>query len=155
LCSLLGGRFAAELFATTLDAYLLLGHQRDDPDDTATADGRPATRAAAEARLARMLCADLETSTEDERRFVAETAANRQLDLIGQALVQVAGRLPGPPRTVVVSGSGEFLATLALNLRTGFADCATVRLSDLLGPEVSGAACAYALAVLAREGRHG
>src|SRR5439155_5620344 len=123
----------------------------EDPNDHDTADGRPATRPAAEARLARMLCADVETCSADDRRLVAETAANRQLDLIGHALVQVANRLPGPPRTVVLAGSGEFLAALALSLRASFPDCATVALSEVLGPEVSRLACAYAVAVLARD----
>ncbi len=49
---------AAELFATTLDVCLLLGHLPEDPSDSNTADGRPAIRANALARLARMLCAD-------------------------------------------------------------------------------------------------
>src|SRR5262249_6004559 len=59
-----GGQGAAEWSATPLDASLILGPVAEAPDDRNTADGRPATRAAAPARLARMLCADLETSTE-------------------------------------------------------------------------------------------
>ena len=37
---------AAELFATTHDVYLTLGALPEKPDDTDTADGRPATREA-------------------------------------------------------------------------------------------------------------
>ena len=53
------GDGAAELFATSLDLFLLIGWNEDDPNDCDTADGRPATRAQAHLRLARMLCADL------------------------------------------------------------------------------------------------
>src|SRR5262249_41491473 len=63
LCALMGGEGAAELFATTLDVYLVLGLIAEDAVDCRTADGRPATRVAAHGRLARMLCADTETLT--------------------------------------------------------------------------------------------
>ena len=49
---------AHELFATTRDAYLILGELAEDPAATDTADGRPATRTAAHDRLARAICAD-------------------------------------------------------------------------------------------------
>ena len=49
---------AAELFATTADAYLLLGDLPEEPTNLDTADGRPRTRSAAHARIARMFCAD-------------------------------------------------------------------------------------------------
>ena len=49
---------AKELFATTWDAYLLLGELPEEPLSLHTADGRPATRACAADRLARMILAD-------------------------------------------------------------------------------------------------
>jgi probable H4MPT-linked C1 transfer pathway protein len=151
LCALVGGHGAAELFATTLDVYLILGRIAEDPDDRNTADGRPATRAAAHARLARMLCADLETSTEDQRRRLAERALVRQVLLLGSALKSAAWQLPGPPRTVVLAGEGEFLALVALQEQDPFPPCYGVRLSLGLGAEASRAACAHAVAVLAAE----
>jgi probable H4MPT-linked C1 transfer pathway protein len=150
LCALAGGSVAAELFATTLDAYLVLGEVPDDPSDTDTADGRPGTRAAAHARLARMLGADLETSTEDERLALARRAAAVQTARLVDALERVAGRLPAPPRTAVLSGSGEFLAARVLAASSA-AGCATVSLREKLGQGVSAAACAYAVAVLRAE----
>jgi probable H4MPT-linked C1 transfer pathway protein len=149
LCALLGMGGAAELFATTLDVFLVLGDIAEDSTDTATADGRPATRAAAHARLARMLCADLETSTEEERRKLAEHVLLRQVYALTFAVEHVARRLPGPPQTVVIAGSGEFLAELVLREQKGFPPCRAVSLARTLGPEVSRAACAYAVAVLA------
>jgi probable H4MPT-linked C1 transfer pathway protein len=155
LCALLGGEAAAELFATTLDVFLLLGLLPEDATDTDTADGRPATRAAAEARLARMLCADLETSTATQRRKLAERALLRQTMLLHSAVKHVAGKLAQPLQTVLLSGSGERLAELALRdpLDSRGAPLAgkLVSLGRELGPKSSAAACAHALAVLAVE----
>src|SRR5262249_1880712 len=41
LCALTGADGVGELFATTLDVYLVLGAVHEDPADTDTADGRP------------------------------------------------------------------------------------------------------------------
>ncbi len=149
LCALLGDQVAAEVFATTHDAYLVLGDAPEDPADTETADGRPATRALAHARLARMLCADLETSTEDERTDLAKRAAARQVELVASAMACVAGRLGGPPRTVILAGSGERLAAAAL-AATGWTT-EVVSLRERTNAEVSAAACAFAVALLAAE----
>jgi probable H4MPT-linked C1 transfer pathway protein len=150
LCALLGGA-AAEWFATTLDAYLVLGSLPENADDLGTADGRPATRPAAHARLARMLCADIETCSEDETRKLALRASQRQIHLLHKALEHVAAALPGPLQTVVLAGSGEFLARALLKMHPVSSGTRVVSLEELLGPEISQAACAYALAVLAAE----
>ncbi|HYT89715.1 MAG TPA: hydantoinase/oxoprolinase family protein [Gemmataceae bacterium] len=150
LCALLGGGAAAELFATTLDVCLILEALPEDPSDRATADGRPATRAAAHARLARMLCADAETCTPAETRKLAERALLKQVHLLTSALRQVSERLPGL-QTVILAGSGEFLARTALAEQEHFPLSKIVSLTEQLGPEISQAACAYALAVLASE----
>ena len=71
LCTLLGLSAAAELFATTLDVCLLLELVAENAGDRDTADGRPATRAAANARLAHMLCGDGATITAAETRVLA------------------------------------------------------------------------------------
>src|SRR5262245_64522603 len=66
LCALLGVHHAAEFFATTGDLFLVLAFSPEEPANCDTADGRPATKAAAAARLARMLGGDAETcSTQD------------------------------------------------------------------------------------------
>src|SRR5262249_413708 len=66
VCGLLGPSVSAEFFATTLDVYLLLGQVAEDETDYGTADGRPATRLFAHARLARMLGGDGETCEREE-----------------------------------------------------------------------------------------
>jgi probable H4MPT-linked C1 transfer pathway protein len=151
LCAVLGTYGAAEFFATTLDAYLILEAIPENAGDCRTADGRPATKAAAHARLARMLCADLETSTADERRRMAERVLLRQVHALDSAIQTVAARLPGVPQTVLLAGEGEFLATSALQEQKTFPPCRAVVLSAELGPAISQAACAYAVAMLAKE----
>jgi probable H4MPT-linked C1 transfer pathway protein len=155
VCALLDGHGAAEFFATTLDVYLLLGQLAEGPADCGTADGRPATRAAAHNRLARMLCGDGETVSGALTVALASRARRRQLELIGAAVRQAATRLSAPPAALVLAGSGEFLARLALDTLEEFAGVPVLSLAERLGPALSAAACAHAVAVLVTEGRHG
>lgn len=151
LCAILGDEAAAELFATTLDVYLVFDVLPEDAADCRTADGRPATRAAAHARLARMLCADLETCSEEERKDLCLKVLNKQKHTIGTAVARVANHLAALPQAVIVAGSGEWLGRAALRGIPALAPAWEVRLAVELGPEVSHAACAHALAVLAAE----
>jgi probable H4MPT-linked C1 transfer pathway protein len=152
LCAVLGLEAAAELFATTLDACLLLGAIPPDAADRNTADGRPATAAAAHARIARMLCADLETSTPEQRMELARRVVFKQVFRLTEAVERVAARLGGPPAEVLLAGEGEFLARTVLKEQRAFPPCATISLAAKLGAAASRAACAYAVAVLAAEG---
>ncbi len=103
LCAFVGFRIAAELFATTLDAYLLLGYIPEDAMDANTADGRPATKAYAEARIARMFCADVETSTAEDRREGFKLS-----DAESQLHVQASGgTLAGQAANSAVRGRGR------------------------------------------------
>ena len=149
LCAVLGGGVAAEFFATTLDVNLVLEQFAEDPTDNNTADGRPATRAAAHARLARMVCADAETKSLEETVKLAERALLRQVYQLTMAFDHVSRSLPVPPRIVVLAGEGEFLARLVLGQQNSFRNGKAISLSETLGPEKSRSACAYALTVLA------
>jgi probable H4MPT-linked C1 transfer pathway protein len=153
VCALLQKEVAAELFATTLDAYLVLGEIPEE-DSTDTADGRPATVEHAHGRLARMLCRDRETCTPAETRRLAGQASRAQRRLLARAVRRVARVLGAEPRTVILAGSGEFLARQVVREDLGWSR-RLVSLARRLGPELSRAACAYAVAVLAAEGRHG
>ena len=101
-----------------------------------------------------MLCGDGETIAEADTLSLARRAFEKQVQLIGAAVCQVAQRLPAPPTAVVLAGSGEFLARLVLQRLANFPDLSLVTLAQQLGPELSAAACAHAVAVLAAEGRH-
>lgn len=142
-------RPAAEWFATTRDVYLLLGDLPEDALDCDTADGRPATRAFAHARMARLLCADIETVSIEDAVALAQQARQGQVTALHEGLLKVQESLPRVPRTIVLSGTGEFLAREVVH-SCGW-PCEIVSLAKELGPEVSRAACAYALAVLAAE----
>jgi probable H4MPT-linked C1 transfer pathway protein len=152
LCALLGDG-AAELFATTHDVYLVMKAVAEDPADCDTADGRPATRAAAHRRLARMLCADLESSTQRECEDLARMANLRLVYSIASAAQHVAERLPGPVRTVIAAGSGEFIVPMVLAYDTinKLCDAPPISLEEQLGEGTSASACASAVAVLCSE----
>ena len=140
---------AAELFATSWDVYLTLGDMVEGPAHAETADGRPATREAARSRLARMVCADESMFDADDARQFALAVEKAQLGKLGVAAQQVLRRMPAAPRRIVISGAGEFLARkLIAKLRL---DCGVVSLSEQLGEQISHAACAHAVAVLAAE----
>jgi probable H4MPT-linked C1 transfer pathway protein len=151
VCALLGPEGMAELFATTLDVYLLLGRIYEDPSDRDTADGRPATQKFAHARLARMLGGDSEITSEAETMHLAELIAARQADLIRAACRDVASRIPDRPKVIITAGSGEFLADAIIDPVHGWQDVTMMSLSRRLGPEISRAASAFAVAVLATE----
>jgi probable H4MPT-linked C1 transfer pathway protein len=151
VCALLGSDGMAELFATTLDVYLVLGKIAEDSNNRDTADGRPATADYARARLARMLGGDGEITSREESLHLAELIASRQADLIRRACRDVASRLPDRPATIIRAGSGEFLADAIIDPVHGWQDVTIQSLSDKLGPEISRAAGAYAVASLATE----
>ena len=140
---------AAEFFATTADAYLLLDQLPEKEDVMSAADGRPTTKHFARERLARMFCADGATFNESDALVAAAAIRDMQLKQLQGALCNVLTSMQRPADECVVSGTGEFLARLVANnvCDTG----AVISLSELLGPAISQAAPAYALAVLAAE----
>lgn len=134
----------AELFATTHDVYLTLGSLPEDPDNLDTADGRPATAEGARDRLARMVGADREGFTADDAKALAKAADEALLLRLVESADRVCRTVGERPGTVVVSGSGEFLARRVGDrlVRTGGQ---TVELGSFWGAEGSTAACARAL----------
>src|SRR5690606_11854254 len=151
LCALMGPRGMAEFFATTLDVYLLLGLLPEDGGDLGTADRRPATAACAHARLARMLGGDGETIAAAETRRLAAELFGQERSRLAGAMAEVASRLPEPPRSVILAGSGEFLAREAVAACPALAGAEVIRLSERWGEPASVAACAFALASLGEE----
>jgi len=144
---------AEEVFATTWDVYLLLGDRPEEPASTHTADGRPATKEWARDRIARSICADRTMVNLEDAVGMAQCVADAQRERIAEALEKVFGRLPSRPAGVVVSGSGEFLARRVLHKVKN--DAPVVSLAEKLGSDLSRAATAHALAVLAAETQGG
>jgi hypothetical protein len=142
-------RVAAELFATTRDVYLWLRDLPDQPDDGDTADGRPATREHAAARLARVVCADRTMLNDDAITEIARQAADAQRAELMRALSQVETSLGQRAAVIITAGSGEFLARRIVERL--HKPPRLVSIGKQHGPEISSAACAYALAVIASE----
>ena len=135
----------SEFFATTADVFVLTGDLPEAPDCLDTPDTRPLTRAFAAARLLRMIGADTEMSTLENAVKLAHSFHDRMLGRLERSLRQVMGG--GLPEHVLVSGSGEFFARkLALWL-----EIEPIPVSEILGFDVSAAACAHALVRLADE----
>ncbi|MBS0205514.1 MAG: H4MPT-linked C1 transfer pathway protein [Planctomycetes bacterium] len=139
---------AAELFATTLDVYLLLGDIPEDEHDLETANGKPATRTAAHDRIARLLCGDREDVSEAEAVQVARFLADVQRQRLAGALERILQRLTSPCETVIVSGSGSFLARRLVAQNRRLASANVISLDEILSPGIAEAACAYAVARL-------
>ncbi|WP_422925284.1 hydantoinase/oxoprolinase family protein [Singulisphaera sp. PoT] len=141
---------AAEFFATTQDVYLTLGSIPPDPKDSATADGRPATLAAARHRLARMVGADNDGFSEADALAFSRAADECLLSRLQAAVDRACLGTVGRPRSAVVSGSGEFLAR-DLARRILEPGGTIIGLREAWGAVASVAGCAYALLALARE----
>ena len=107
-------RVAAEHFAIAADAHLWLGHIEAGDYSCDTPDGRGRSREEAAARLARMVCADLDTLTSNDVTIIADAVARAQVQHIAGAIRQVRRRLGSrSPRDAIIVGRGAFLATCA------------------------------------------
>ena len=113
----LGGRrcrVAAEHFAVSADVHLWLGQIGEEDYTCETPDGRGRDRREAGARLARMVCADLEILRPDDITALAAHVAGAQVRQIAAGIRQVTRRLgPASPRLAVLAGQGTFLARAA------------------------------------------
>lgn len=151
---------AQELFATMDDVYLLLVLV-PECNSTQTADGRPRQVEFAQRRLAKMLCADVDEIGDSTIISIAKQAMEAQVDRIKEAiliqLVKLRDRR-GSSNTeafrIAISGQGSFLIEEAI-ARCGIdliaIDPKPIKLDMLLSPDVSRAAAAYAVAVLASQ----
>jgi probable H4MPT-linked C1 transfer pathway protein len=101
---------AAEVFATTADAYVLLGMIEEDPEAAWTADGKPLTTAHAQQRLARQLCADASELGAGAIQKIASVVRDIQMSELSESIAVVTRALPETPSTYILSGSGEFMA---------------------------------------------
>lgn len=140
---------AAELFATTLDIYLLTDEIAEDERDTDTANGQPAIKSAAWDRMARMLCCDRDEVSLAAATQIARFLADVQRQRLAGSLDRVLPRLPSVCESVVVSGSGSFLARQLVHDNKKTRDAKVMQLADMCSPDIAESACAYALTQLA------
>lgn len=142
---------SSELFATTLDVYLWLGEIADNPTDHTTADGRPATKAAARDRLCRFICADRHEISDDDLTNVCLFLKDVQRKRIQGSIDRVRSRMVGDCDRVILSGSGAFLAEDIFSNHPKFASTTLQSLSSIFSPSTAEAACAVAISRLAEE----
>jgi probable H4MPT-linked C1 transfer pathway protein len=107
-------RVSSEFFSLSGDVHLILNNISEEEYTTETADSRGKTRREALARLARLVCADIEMLTEEEIIEIAEYVYKEQVEQITEGLSQVYSRIRPLANTdipVVVTGLGkDFLA---------------------------------------------
>jgi hypothetical protein len=134
-------RVSSELFATSGDVHLLLNHITAEDFTVETADGRGKTRKEAMARLARVVCADVDMLTEQEITTMAQFIYEKQVEQITAGLRQVYKQLKKRTHLnvskipIVVAGlARDFLARRAAE-KAGFKEI--VDLSLLLGAEAA------------------
>ena len=82
-------KVSSEYFASTADVYLVLNEISRQDYTTDTSDGRGKTRREALARIARVICADINMLKEDEIVSLAAQIADKQISIIIEALDNV------------------------------------------------------------------
>lgn len=142
---------AAEHFATMLDVHLLLGNVAESESDTNTANGRPATRAEARSRLARMLCSDITDVDAGELLEISRFLAQTQAAQLQNAITRVLEGTPNSCEFLVISGEGEPVLRQITATIAALQGVPVLSITETLGMRHSEAACAYALARLSRE----
>lgn len=140
---------AREFFATTRDIYTLLGKLPEKPMSHDTADGRAITKAASRARLARMICADVEDFNHRDAAVAAEAVAEAFTQTMLASIRRVIAAYSLEPASVILSGHGAFASKKMLD-QAGLPWKQLILASEI-GPAASRCAPAHALAVLARE----
>jgi hypothetical protein len=145
-------RVAAEHFAIAADVHLWLGRIEEADYTCDTPDGRGRSRQEAAARLARMVCGDLEMLGLDDVSSIAAYVARAQLRQIAGGIRQVMRRLGSAcPRMVVLAGQGAFLGQDAAE-EVGLASRS---MAADLGSDAARAAPAAAVAYLLAETAEG
>ncbi len=131
-------RVSSELFAQSGDVHLILGNIGEEEYTAETCDGRGKTRREAMARLARVVCTDIDILTEQEIVDMAKFVYDRQIEQISGGLEQVYERIKPSIQEkimVVVTGLGRnFLARKAAE-NAEFKD--TVDMKEQLGAEAA------------------
>ncbi|MBP2030956.1 putative H4MPT-linked C1 transfer pathway protein [Methanohalophilus levihalophilus] len=135
-------RVSSELFATTADAYLVLGNIEEKTYTAETADGEGKSIEEASRRLARVVCADLKDISSEDVEQIALAIKEKQIQEIQNGIREVARH--HHLDTVVCAGLGEFLIAEACELMER--ECFSI--AQRWGKEISKVFPAYAVAKL-------
>lgn len=140
-----------ELFATSLDAYLVLGQIAENSSESDTADNRPETISFALDRLARMIGSDRTRFDRAQASLFAEQIRDSQITDLKVGLLAVKRAAFDTVNVIITSGEGEFLARQMINQTDEVQGATVYSLAEALSPQTSRAACAYAVAMLAEQ----
>lgn len=143
---------ASELFALSADVHLVLGNISAEQYTCETADGRGKTMMEALARLARVVCADVEMLTPQEIIYMAGFIYDRQVMQVAEGLAKVYSytqNLSACKVPVVVTGLGkDFIARKAAE-ETGVESI--IDLGDMLPNNIAVATPAFGVALMVAE----
>ena len=143
-------RVSSELFAQSGDVHLVLGNITEKEFTVETADGQGKTRAEAMARLARVVCADIEMLTEQEIVQIAKYVYNMQIEQIAGGLSQVYARVKSHTKAkivAVITGLGkDFLARNAAQ-QVGINEI--IDFSELVQSDIASVSPAVGVALMA------
>ena len=143
---------AAELFATTADAFLLTDLIPADPENCHTADGRPLTIEHANRRVAKMICCDSTDWSEQQLTQVAYQFVDRIRQQLHDSLERVFQSFAPPSHGslgLILSGSASDLLKQLLQGAPLPADITQINLSETATAGIADCACAHAVACLA------
>lgn len=143
-------RVASELFTLTGDVHLILGNIKEKDYTTETADGRGKTRIECLARLARLVCADIDMLSEEDIVNIAKYIYNKQVEQIAEGIQQVYTRIIKEcveEPLIITMGLGEKILAKKAAERLGLSRIAC--LSDILGRDASIATPSAAVALMA------
>lgn len=100
---------ARELFASTLDTFLLTGEICERPTCRETADGAPTTKQAAHRRMARLICQCPELLTDSQAQQIAQQTRTAMIQLLSTAFEQVISEFNSSIDAIIAVGQGTFL----------------------------------------------
>jgi probable H4MPT-linked C1 transfer pathway protein len=140
---------ASEIFATTGDVYYLLDEISKEEFSVETADGKPVTKMNSSARLARIICADLNQLSNKEIIEIAQQIKNKQVIMISQAYEYVRQnylkKYNFDPEIILI-GLGS--KTLAINILRNLDIKNVILIDDILNEEALNCFSAFAVAQL-------
>ena len=144
-----------EMFATTLDTNIVLGHLPAGTNQHYSSDGEPTQSTDCVRRMARLIGKDELTFDIEDAREMAEQIFERQVKIIFDAALNILSAHQFDNLHLVTSGQGEFLAKAVVEriMASQTVDDIPVRTTSLnnqLNPGQSSCATAWSLANLAR-----
>jgi probable H4MPT-linked C1 transfer pathway protein len=131
-------RVSSELFAQSGDVHLILDNIKEEDYIAETCDSRGKTRREAMARLARVVCADINILTEQEIRHIAKVVYDKQVEQITGGLKQVYERIKPLLQEkirIVVTGFGRNFLAKKASENAGFKDI--IDMKEYLGADAA------------------